>query len=68
MKLEDIRQVETFEDLKPAIRFLCDVMQDLSWGEFIAFQRTIEGQAKKVGVSLQYMNEYATQYQVYGEV
>lgn len=66
MTLNEIRNVPTFEALKPAIRFLCDTMQDLSWGEFVAYQRTIETQAKKVGASLKILNEYAEQYQVFG--
>lgn len=64
--LESIRNAQNFDDLKPAIRFLCDKMQVLTWGEFTAFQRTLESQSVKVGSSLKVLNDYAEQYQIFG--
>jgi hypothetical protein len=64
--LKTIRDAQTFDDLKPAIRFLCDEMQKMTWGEFTAFQRTLESQSLKVGISLKEMNAYAENYQVFG--
>ena len=55
--LQYIRECKSFDDLKPAILFLCDNMQAMTWGEFVAFQRTIETQTKKLGLSLKAMNE-----------
>lgn len=66
MTLQKIREAKTFEDLKPAIKFLCDNIQKMTWGEFTAYKRTLENQAEKVGATLKDMNEYAEQYQVFG--
>ena len=64
--LESIRNAESFEQLKPAVRFLCDKMQKMTWGEFNAFKRTLETQAVKVGSSVSELNAYAEQFQVFG--
>lgn len=64
--LETIRNADSFEALKPAIRFLCDEMQKMTYGEFLAFKRTIESQCVKVGSSLKECNDYAETYQVFG--
>jgi hypothetical protein len=66
MTLQSIRDSKNFEELKPAIRFLCDEMQKMAWGEFSAFKRTIEDQAIKAGSNLRELNEYAENYQVFG--
>lgn len=66
--LQTIRDAKTLEDLKPAIIFLCDNMQSMTWGEFTAFQRTIENQALKIGVSLEKLNSMATDYQQLGTI
>ena len=64
--LEDIRNATTFEALKPAIEFLCDVMQNMTWSEYNAYKRTLETQAAKVGASLKELNDHAENYQVFG--
>lgn len=66
MTLQTIRETTSFEALKPAIQFLCDEMQKMTYGEFCAFKRTIESQCVKVGSSLKECNEYAETYQVFG--
>lgn len=66
MKLQDIRGVQSFDALKPAIRLLCDDMHTMTYGEFIAYKRTLETQCVKLGHTLAEMNNYAIQYQVYG--
>lgn len=66
MKLQDIRDADSFEALKPAIRLLCDKMQEMTWGEFNAYRRTLENQAIKVGSTVKALNEYAEHYQVFG--
>lgn len=66
--LQTIRDTKTLEDLKPSIIFLCDNMQSMTWGEFVAFQRTIENQALKLGISLKELNSIATDYQQLGFV
>lgn len=65
--LKYIRDCKTFEELKPAIVFVCDNMNDMTWGEFTAFQRMIEIQCQKVGKTLKDLNEYAIGYQDRGE-
>lgn len=67
MTLAEIRLAKSFEDLKPAIRYLADNMLGMTYGEFIAYRRTLEDQATNIGVSLQTINEYATNYQIFGE-
>ena len=64
--LANIRNAQTFDDLKPAVKFLCDNMQVMPWGDFIAYKRTLEAQAVKVGTTIAEMNKYAEQYQVFG--
>ncbi len=66
MRLQDIRQTETFEALKPAIKYLCDHMEAMAWGEFNAYKSTLEQQAIKIGATVKDLNEYAEQYQVFG--
>lgn len=66
MSLQNIRDSETFEQLKPAIKFLCDEMQKMTYGEFLAYKRTLESQAVKVGSSIKELNIYAERYQVFG--
>lgn len=66
MTLQKIREAKTFDDLKPAIKFLCDNMQKMTWGEFIAYRRTLENQAIKVGSTLKDLIEYTEQYQESG--
>lgn len=65
--LQTIRETKSFEELKPAIVFLCDHMGKMTYGEFHAFQRTIEIQAEKLGVSRETLNTFAENYQTYGE-
>lgn len=64
--LAEIRLMETFDALKPAIRFLCAKMQQMEYGAFIAYKRTLEAQAEKVGSSVKALNDYAEQIQVFG--
>lgn len=64
--LAEIRLMESFDALKPAIRFLCAKMKQMGYGEFIAYKRTLEAQAEKVGASIKALNEYAEQIQVFG--
>lgn len=45
MTIQNIRDAKTFEDLKPAIKLLCDKMQVMTYGEFLAYKRTLESQA-----------------------
>ncbi len=66
MTLQNIRDAKTFDELKPAIKLLCDKMQIMTYGEFTAYKRTLESQAVKVGSSVKALNDYAEQYQVYG--
>jgi len=66
MKLSDVQQTKNFEELKPAIRFLCDNMQTMTFGEFNAYKRTIETQARVLGIAVQEINAYAENHQVYG--
>ncbi len=61
--LRFIRNCKSFDDLKFAIRFVVDEMDNLTWGEFNAFQNVIRDQAQKVGVSVDEVNEYAINYQ-----
>jgi len=66
--LNYIRNVKTFDELKPAIILLCNEMQKMTWGEFNAFKRTIENKAKDLNISLDRTNEYAENYQIFGKV
>lgn len=66
MTLQEIRETKTFDQLKPAIKFLCDNMQKLTWGEFNAFRSTIESQSLKVGSNIKQVNEYADSYRIFG--
>lgn len=66
MTLQNIRGAKTFNDLKPAIKFLCDKMQVMTWGEFCAYKRTLESQCVKVGSTIKDLNAYAENYQVFG--
>lgn len=68
MTLEQIRQVQTLIELKPAIKVLCDKMQSMSWDEFNAYKRTLEDQATKLGISLKTINATAENYQVFGQL
>lgn len=63
MSLQYVRDCKSFDDLKPAIIFVCDNLQKLSWGEFTAYQRLIEIQAQKIGATLKQVNDYAVEYQ-----
>lgn len=64
--LQTIRNATTFDQLKPAIEFLCDEMQKMTWGEYTAYKRTLEDQAVKVGSSIRDLNIYAVEYQTFG--
>lgn len=64
--LQVIRDAKTFNDLKPAIKFLCNNMEAMQWGEFIAYKRTLENQAVIVGITVKELNQYAEQFQVFG--
>lgn len=66
MTLQNIRDALTFDDLKPAVKFLAQNMQRMAYGEFIAYKRTLESQAVKVGSNVKALNELAEQYQVFG--
>lgn len=66
MTLEQIRQTTKASQLRPAIKYLCDNMQAMSWGAFVAYQRTLETQSVKLGISLKELNSIAENYQVYG--
>jgi hypothetical protein len=66
MTLKQIRDAKDFDSLKPAMRFLCDNMQAMTYGEFQAYKRTLEDQCKAIGSSLKDMNEYAENYQIFG--
>lgn len=67
MTLAEIRLAKTLDELKPAINFLCAHMHDMTYGEFIAYKRTIEFQAiNKLSVSVAEINKIAEEYQVYG--
>ena len=66
MTLSEIRQCESFVQLEPAIKFLCDKMHDMPYGEFIEMKRTIGSQSLKIGLTLQIINEYAENYQIFG--
>lgn len=66
MKISDVRQTKSLEELKPAIRFLCDNMQSMTFGEFNAYKRTIETQARILGIAVQEINSYAENHQIYG--
>lgn len=66
MTLNQIRDAKDFESIKPAIRFLCDNMQAMTFGEFQAYKRTLEEKCNNIHVNLNEMNQYAENYQVYG--
>lgn len=68
MKLNEIRNTKNLNDLKPAIRFLCDNMQKMSFGEFLAYKRTIESQCEKINISYKEINDLAEKYQIFGEL
>jgi hypothetical protein len=65
-KLQDIRDAKSFEALKPAIRFLCDEMQKMTYGEFLAYRGTLQSQCIKIGHTLVELNAYAENYQIFG--
>lgn len=66
MTLDQVRQAKDKEELANAVEYLCDNMQKMTYGAFIAYRRTIEDRAKALGWTLQSMNEYATDYQTFG--
>lgn len=66
MSLDQIRASENLEQLKPAIIYLAQNMENMSFGEFTAYKRTIEVKANEVGVSLAQINKIAEDYQIYG--
>lgn len=66
LTLESIRLCKTFEELKPAVKFLCDNMESMAWGDFMAYKRTLESQTLKMGLSLTALNEYAENFKVFG--
>lgn len=68
MTLEQIRQAKSLNDIKPAIKYLCDNMQKMTYGAFEAYKRTLESQGVKVGVSIRDLNAIAEKYQVFGEL
>lgn len=66
MTLQQIREAKNLEELKPAIYNLCDIMQKISYGEFIAYKNTVESQAKKLNIDLKTINKLAEDYQIFG--
>ena len=66
MTLQKLRDAKTFCDLKPGIKFLCDHMERMTWGEFVAYKRTLESKALELGITLDALNLYAENYQVFG--
>ncbi len=68
MTLNEIRKVEQLEQLLPAIKFLCDNMHEMTWGEFNGYKRTIENQATKINVSLRDINNIAENYQLFNKL
>lgn len=68
MTLKQIREKTSAEDLIPAIKFLCDNMRSMTYGEFIAYRRTLSGKLESLGVSFNDMNTMAEEYQVFGYI
>lgn len=66
--LKDIRNINTINELVEPIKFLCDKMHSMTYGEFIAYKRTLEHQALKVGCDIKTLNEYANEYQTFGHI
>ena len=66
MSLAKIREAKSFEELTPAIHYLCTNMQAMSWGDFCAYKGTIEHQANKLGIPFKAINDYAENYQTFG--
>lgn len=67
MKLEEIRTAD-LDGFKKAIIFLSDNMHEMTYGEFIAFRRTIEIKGESLGINYEKMNEMAEHYQIFGEI
>lgn len=63
MTLQQIRDTKTAEGIWEGTRFLCENMQVMTYGEFLAYRRTLEEQARKLGVSITQLNNYAVMYQ-----
>lgn len=66
MTLAEIRNTTNLEELKPAIFFLADNMQKMTYGEFIAYKNTIMSQARKLNIDLKTVNKIAEDYQIFG--
>jgi len=66
MKLDEIRAAYSLATLTPAIKFLAERVESLSWGEFNAYKRTIENKANELGIDLKTVNEIASEHQVFG--
>jgi hypothetical protein len=60
MKLSDIRKAST-EQLKDAVRNLISNMSTLTLGEIHATSRTIFARAKKIGLTVDFLNNVATE-------
>ena len=67
MTLQEIRQSKSFDELKPSIVFLCDNMQYMTFGDFQAYKRTIESVCICLGYTYKDVNNYAENYQNYGQ-
>lgn len=68
MTLQQIRDAQTLAAIKPAIKFLCENMQKMTFGEFSAYKNTLQDRAVKVGSSLKELNDLAVEYQDSGEL
>lgn len=62
-----LQEIRTCADLKPAIYFLSDNMEKMTYGEFTGFKNTIEKRARELNIPLSVINKIAEEYQLRGE-
>lgn len=67
MTLQEIRQANSLEEIKPGIRYLTKHMHDMSFGDFHAYRNTLTHKARELGLSFTELNNIAIELEEEGE-